>query len=485
MNDGQSVETANGPQRRSRREVLQLAAMGSAGALLLSHSVAPARAWADGGGSGGGIRGGGGGGGGTTTTPGAISDVQYAIGAFVPPPLQFGGIAFGLSGPSHTKFLTARLTTTPTKNDQLALAAALTQIEASYAWSPSGVFTLVSYGLPYFRRLPQVLVGQYMPKLKNDPTRWALEEALPSPTDIVNGVDPLQGYRTTFGGSAYSVRIEDNDLLLSLRSDLPGNLSDVEAWLKGSGMLNGRPVTSPALGSLLSWTSSRDMFVQIGLPAKLAAAVGLPYASQILPDSPMWMNSADQETSGAGPAEITCFQGNASAAITSVRGPSDYFYNGTVQVLNHNIDDLAAWYGTDFRTDLQYMFRATHPFGNHLTPFWPNEYFGTGDAAQGASGVGTDNNVKRMGHLACLQRSSRAADGTPMHARMDGPGFDGMVVGGTGILGPVTPKLHFSAFVPSGDFFNSMRRNQASQDLVSKYGVSPNEAQFGSGRKRR
>ena len=474
MEELQTEELAAAPQGRSRREVLKLGATASAGALLLRHSLAPTRAWASGGGGHGG--GDGGGGGGTPTTTATISDVQYAVGAFCPPPLVFNGIPFGLSGPSHTRFLTAKLNWTPKRTDQAVLAAALAQIETSYAWSPSGVFTLVSYGLPYFKRLDQVMVGQYMPKLKKDPSRWALEEAIAAPTDIVNGIDPLAGYRVNFGGGAYNLLIEDNDVLLSLRSDLPGNLDDVERWLKGSGSLNGQPVSSPAFNGLFNWTSSRDQFVQIGLPAKLAQAAGLSYASRILPDSPMWFNSADQQANGAGPAPITCFQGNTSAGITSVSTPGDYFWNGTVQVLNHNIDDLAEWYKPDFRTGLQYMFRATHAFGGKTTPFWPNEYYGTGDAAQGAQGIGTPNGVKRMGHLACLQRSSRAADGTPMHARMDGPGFDRMDVNGTGTNdGPITPKLQFSAFVPSGDFFNTMRRNQASPDLVSKYGVSQYE----------
>ena len=114
------------------------------------------------------------------------------------------------------------------------------------------------------------------------------------------------------------------------------------------------------------------------------------------------------------------------------------------------------------------MFRATHAFGGKTTPFWPNEFYGTDDAAQGAQGIGTPNGVKRMGHLTCLQRSSRAADGTPMHARMDGPGLTSMDVPG----GRELPSLEFSAFCPTGDFFNTMRSASAAVDLTSKYNVS-------------
>ena len=74
-----------------------------------------------------------------------------------------------------------------------------------------------------------------------------------------------------------------------------------------------------------------------------------------------------------------------------------------------------------------------------------------------------------MGHLSRLQRSSRAADGTPVHIRMDGPGFDSMDVPG----GSSQPKLQFTIFVPSADFFSRLRVSQASLDLAAQFGVTP------------
>jgi hypothetical protein len=56
-----------------------------------------------------------------------------------------------------------------------------------------------------------------------------------------------------------------------------------------------------------------------------------------------------------------------------------------------------------------------------------------------------------------LQQSSRAADGTPIHIRMDGPGFDNLDV----LDGSNQPKLQFTIFVPTADFFATMRANQA------------------------
>jgi hypothetical protein len=54
---------------------------------------------------------------------------------------------------------------------------------------------------------------------------------------------------------------------------------------------------------------------------------------------------------------------------------------------------------------------------------------------------------------------------------MDGPGFDNMDVPG----GSSQPKLQFTIFVPSADFFRSMRVNQASLDLQAQFGVDPSD----------
>jgi hypothetical protein len=93
----------------------------------------------------------------------------------------------------------------------------------------------------------------------------------------------------------------------------------------------------------------------------------------------------------------------------------------------------------------------------------PNQDRGPHYAARTARGIGTQGGEHRMGHLSCLQRSSRAADGTPIHIRMDVPG------------GVPLPKLQFTIFVPSAEFFRTLRTNQASLDLQHKYGVSPSD----------
>ena len=108
----------------------------------------------------------------------------------------------------------------------------------------------------------------------------------------------------------------------------------------------------------------------------------------------------------------------------------------------------------------------SNQFNNGGGPaYLPNNFQGAGDAAANAQAVNTFNGEHRMGHLSALQRSSRAADGTPVHARMDGPGLD--VPGGS-----AQPKLQFSIFTPTAEFFRVMRVNQASLDLVNQFGVA-------------
>lgn len=473
-----NLEEASGTGSRSRRDVLRFAGLGLAGSAagVLGSTVGPVRAWAKGGDDSGSK-----GDGKAAAVPAAAkSDVQYDIGAFVPPPISQKGILYGLGGPVYTAFFTATIKADHTlvRADQEVLRNALDLIERTYAYSPSGVFPMVAYGLGYFNRLPRSLVAKHVP---NDTRtgRSVLQKAVLASTDI----DPASPNAVATRRPRFNVPcvIEDNDLLFSMRSDSVANLADVEQWMQGrSRMLNGRDVGFSGL-SMLNWTSSRTLFVQMGLPRSLADAHNLPYAALIHPQSPMWFGIADQNVNGAGPAAITTFHGNPSARITTAQA-GDYFDNGTIQPLNHNISDLAQWYlessrpdsSDAFKTRLQYMFRATNAFGNGGgTPFWENAYLGKGDAEAGARGQGTPGGVHRIGHLTALQRSSRAADGTPMHARMDGPGFDVLDVPANrdGSVTP-QPKLHFSAFVPSSDFFTEMRENAAATDLCNRFGVT-------------
>lgn len=413
-----------------------------------------------------------------------LPDIQFNIGNYISPSQTVDGVPVQF-GPVHTTFLTAKLLRTPNQHDQSMLAQALNTIEASYPFSANGIFTFIAYGLPYFNRLPGGLTGSLvsskMPRLASNASRYVLEEAAPSPTDV----SPLNPGITKLNFNV-PVQIESNDMLFTIRGDDTSYMSDVIRWLGGSNELIGYYTPSPQFNGLLTFTSSRAMFQQMGLPRYVAAENSLPFANFVNPQSPMWMGFADQQLTGAGPAAITTFAGNASAHLTSAQ-PGDYFDNGAIQHLAHDILDMGQFFDLDdngnpgddgtYLERVQYMFRSTPPpsqgnpdqFTNGGGPsFLQNTFQGTGDALTSAQGIGTPGGEHRIGHLSGLQRSSRAADGTPIHIRMDGPGFDNMDVPD----GSNQPKLQFTVFVPSADFFTSMRRNQASLDIAAANSVA-------------
>src|SRR5690349_9825012 len=88
----------------------------------------------------------------------AFPDIQFNIGNFIAPVQTFNNVQFQF-GPVYTVFLTAQLTDVPFRSDQTDLANALTTIEQTYPFSPSGIFTFIAYGIPYFNRLPSSLVN--------------------------------------------------------------------------------------------------------------------------------------------------------------------------------------------------------------------------------------------------------------------------------------------------------------------------------------
>jgi hypothetical protein len=466
-----------------------------------------------------------------------FSDIQFDIGRFIAGPQTFndgGGNVVAQFGPVFTLLAPARLTRNPAKSDQAVLANALNTIEANFSPSPSGVLIAsVSYGVPYFNRLPQTLVRSKMPTLLSNPSRFVLEESPAFPTDVIGGLvggpnAPIPN--VTKDRFNVNVVIETNDILFEIRSDSLGNLANVIAWVAGSDNLNGRFVPSPDFNGLLDFQTPRLQFVQPGLPRKVAdaAASGNPslyeFHTRVNPNSSMVMGFVDQQNdSSAATADIVTFVGSSHAKLTNAKA-GDYFDNGSIAHFSHVIDDLYQFYalknqdsrhpdGEPFTERVMYMFRANQLGTPHGLPsegnadqftngggpaFLNNVFQGVDAAARGASGGVNKNNVfapgnqtldatftglGRPGHEEALQRSSRAADGTPLHIRNDGPGFDSMDVpafqlfpGGQNVpAGSNQFKLQFLIFVPTSEFFRAMRVNVAAQDLQKADNVDPGD----------
>jgi hypothetical protein len=465
------------------------------------------------------------------------SDVQFDIGAFVPAAQTFndgaGNVVGGFS-PVFNLFAPVKLTRNPTRDDKTVLSNALATIESNFAFSPSGAFVFVHYGLPYFNRLPSALTrdprGKGIPRLITDHKRLALEESIVFPTDFTGG---LGTQNPTIVKERFNVvvQIETNDMLFHMRSDSLPNLQNILNWLQGSNNLNGAFVQSPAFNGLMSFQTARVNFVQPGLPRKVADQqaffnpAAFEFHTRINPDAPMVMGFMDQQADSSAPSgSVVAFTGSNHAVLTDAE-PGEYFDNGCIAHFSHDIDDLFQFYltpaqdptgeGEPFSERVQYMFRsnqlgttnglAAQPtntadeFSQGGGPAFVNNVFqGANAAERGArdnAGTFTANNATldatftgtpRIGHEAALQRSSRANDGTPLHQRNDGPGLDGLDVpqfqdfpgtanANTFPAGTSQFKLHFIVFVPTAEFFRQMRTNVAAQDLQADFNVDPGD----------
>lgn len=481
----------------------------------------------------------------------AFSDIQFDIGRFMPPGTfagkntynDGGGTVTAAFGPVFTTFTPLKLTRNPTKADQATLANALAEIEANFDASPSGLLIVsLSYGVPYFNRLPAALVGAKVPRLASDPTRFVLENAVAGPTDVVNG--KVLGANNPIPKERFNINVvlEENDMLLQLRSDSLSNLNNALLWLAGSNNLHGQSIRSPQFNGLFAPQTTRIQFMQPGLPRRVAdaAAAANPnfyeFNTRINPNSSMVMGFVDQQVDSSAPnANTVTFVGdpanhNTQGFTTAKVG--DYFDNGSTCHFSHVIDDLYQFYqtaaqdptgggGEPFTERVQYMFRSNQTgsgfqglpvapnadeFTNGGGPAFVNNVFQGTDAARlgaidanGAATLTTNNDPnktfngqQRLGHESALQQTSRAADGTPLHIRMDGPGFDGLDVPAfqthpdmPSISVPVPAgtnqfKLEFLIFVPTSDFFRTLRNSAGAQPLFQQFG-QPNDPNGTSG----
>lgn len=418
----------------------------------------------------------------------AFPDVQFDLAPFMPPAQTIDGVAVSMP-PVHTVFLTARLSRAPSKTDQTRMENALRTIEANYPYSPNGVFTHVAYSVDYFNRIPSSIVNSAMPLSitfgglpANQP---ALKRAVPGPSDVFPGNQALELRRPEFN---VQVRLESNDILFTIRGDNPSFVGDVVNWLSGSNRLRGQAISSPRFDAGMTITSSRAMFVQPGLPRQIAERNSLIFRSFVNPFSPMWMGFVDQQVDASSPAQDVTFVGGHGIKLTNSQA-GRYFDNGSIQHLSHVLLDLRQFYvdgrepeepvdhRENFDERLQYMFESpsqvaedpNDPFTDGGGPrnlgqraaVLPNRFRGAGYARQSAI------QFERMGHISQLHRSGRTSDGRPIHLRIDGPGFDAMDT----TTGRNTPKLQFSGFFPTSDFFALLRRNQASLDLLNEFAL--------------
>jgi len=360
-----------------------------------------------------------------------VSDPESAVPVDVPPVWNL--------------VVTATLARAPGPRDQERLDAALQAVESAYPYAPEGVFLLVAYGLPYFRRYvrPEVYAAH-----------------LPYMADAERAPVLLDAVR--FASDPPSLALEANEVVFHLRSDALDHLQDVQRALFGrSGRLAGRATREADVADLVTVTSTRMGFVGPGLPRRMAQQAGLAVAAEIPEAAPLFMGFTSTQQLGQAREAAVSFEGRRDPLLpplTSAK-PGDYFAGGTALHLSHLAEDLDKWYALPYDERLARMFHpgaASAPGRITVATSWLNP--------NPAEFHAQDTSV--LGHNEAIQRGSRSEEGQALQLRADFNTMDPLD-------GPAAPGVHFLAFTAGSRIFHRSRQAMDATDLAEKHGLAP------------
>ncbi|HEX6798744.1 MAG TPA: hypothetical protein VF116_13635 [Ktedonobacterales bacterium] len=342
--------------------------------------------------------------------------------------------------------ITATLVRSPGVREQQRLEAALRAVETAYPYSPAGVFALVAYGLPYFRRFvaPSVLAA-HLPRMAGDGTTPVLIDAIRFPSDPPKTL------------------LESNDVVFQLRSDVLDQLHDVQQALFGrGGTLAGQHAPAADIADLFHVTSVRTGFVGAGLPRRMAEQAHLAVAPRIPAAAPLFMGFTSTQELGEAKEVAVSFDGRRDPLLEplTTAHPGDYFAGGTSLSMSHMFEDLEAWYALSYDERVARMFHLNVPTVSGritLQTQWLNPNTTSLDAQQ----------QHVIGHNEAVQRSSRSAEGQALQLRVDFNTMDALD-------GPAPATgLHFLAFTPGAQIFHQSRLSMDATDLAQQYGIAP------------
>ena len=340
--------------------------------------------------------------------------------------------------------ITATLTLAPGRREQQRIEAALRAVERAYAYAPAGVFVLVAYGLPYFRAyVRQNLFMTHVPRMADDATTPVLLDAIRFPSDPP------------------STLLEANDIVFQFRSDMLGNLRDVQrALFERSGMLAGQSAPAADIADLFHVTSVRTGFVGAGLPHQMAEHAALRVAAEIPPAAPLFMGFTSTQQSGEAKEVAVSFDGKRDPLLqplTTAR-PGDYFAGGAALHVSHMFEDLDRWYTLPYEERVARMFHlnaVTTPGRITLETHWLNPNTTEIDAQQ----------HRVIGHNEAVQVGSRSAEGQALQLRVDFNTMDAMDGDAP------KPGLHFLAFTSGSRVFHQSRQGMDATVIAQRYGV--------------
>lgn len=343
--------------------------------------------------------------------------------------------------PAWNLAITATLKRAPTQSDQQRLEAALQAIEAVYSYSPDGVYALVAYGLPYFRRYvrPEIF-DAHLPRTADD--------GAPALIDAIR-----------FPGDPPTLVLDTNDVVFLFRSDHLAHLHDVQnALFSKSGSLAGQPVSHMDFSDLFVVTSVRTGFVGAGMPRRALEQASLKIAALVPEEAPLFMGFTSTQQSGQAKEVAVSFDGKRDpllSPLTTARS-GDYFAGGTTVHVSHLTEDLDQWYALNYQDRVARMFHlnATSTPGRiTIQTFWLNPNTTEIDSQQ----------HQLIGHNEAIQRESRSAEGQALQLRADFNTLDALDSAAP------TPGVHFLAFTATSQIFHRSRRAMDATDMTSKY----------------
>ncbi len=348
--------------------------------------------------------------------------------------------------PTWNLVLTGTLAHPPRLADQQRLEAALQAVEVAYPYSPSGVFALVAYGLPYFRR--------YIPQS-------TFEAHLPHMVDADAAPVVLDAQR--FASDPPALLLEANEIAFHLRSDSLDQLHDVQHALFGkSSTLAGAPAPTADIADLVHITSVRSGFVGAGLPRSMAQQAKLSVAAQIPETSPLFMGFTSAQQQGQATEPAVSYDGKRDPLLQplTTAHPGDYFAGGTSMHLSHLIEDLDQWYALSYeeRAGRMFHYNAAATLGRvTVQTLWLNPNTTVIDAEQ--------NHL--IGHNEAVQRGSRSPQGQALQLRVDFNTMDALD------SDTPAPGVHFVSFSAGTQIFNQSRKGMDASDVAPGYQVAP------------
>ena len=360
--------------------------------------------------------------------------------------------------PLHHQVVTAKLaigqSRASLREARRELENVLASIDRDYLPTPAGLGVLVAWGLPYLRRYVPGQAHMHVPvdlrasAARKRPLR-VLEDAERFPSDSDGTI------------------LEDNDVVVLLRSDTQAHIADAATRLFDEKR------------SLFRVTSIRKGFAgggfdgQASLPKRIALAAGIPGAELIPDRSELFLGFTSTQKHGLGPRRIANFETLGYADL----GPAGYFARGTHMHVSHLFEDVEAWYlNFDHRARVDTTFRPGLDVPREtMSVAQPPE-----DAATAAQLAADFDTHRRIGHSASIQPTSRLAEdvvgrdgvryprGTAVPQRadfntIDNPFFWSASPARDGMENGPAAGVHFVAFNPTGDDF---RRNRLAMDGV-------------------